>query len=188
MTEPGVPTGQDEPPGDEDLLASSHPEVVDEPSAGPTYRLAGEVIQTSVSFRRAPYPTPQDLREYEQIHPGFTDRILTLTERETEHRISQDQFQDAATFALAKRGQASAFIVVMTLVLGGIAGILTGHSLAGFAGLIIAAATLAAAFVVPRVRSVGSDEAGGGVHGTELGERSEPPGQDDEASASAVDG
>jgi hypothetical protein len=50
----------------------------------------------------------------------------------------------------------------MTLVGGGIAGILTGHSLVGFAGMILAAATLVGAFVAPNVfaRRVDASEAG----------------------------
>jgi hypothetical protein len=39
----------------------------------------------------------------------------------------------------------------MTLMCGGIAAILTDHSLVGFAGLILAAATLAGSFIAPRV-------------------------------------
>jgi len=55
------------------------------------------MIRQSFSFRSSPYPTPQDLREYEEIHPGFTDRMLTLTERETDHRIREESLQNRAT-------------------------------------------------------------------------------------------
>jgi uncharacterized membrane protein len=112
--------------------------------------VAGEVIE-AVSFWSAPYPTPDDLARYEEIHPGFTDRILRLTEQETGHRIEREKKQDNATIKLATRGQALAFVVVMTLVGGGIAAILTGHSLVGFAGLVVAAATLAGSFIAPRI-------------------------------------
>ncbi len=108
-------------------------------------------LRTSTPIRSSPYPTPQDLREYEDIHPGFTDRILKLTEQETEHRIREESLRNRATIEIAKRGQALAFIVVMTLVGGGIAGILTGHSVGGLAGLIVAAATLVGAFVAPNL-------------------------------------
>jgi uncharacterized membrane protein len=144
------PTGDHEPP-------AVDPEVVDEADHRPgrtrAYDVAGEVIHQSVSFRSAPYPTPQDLREYEEIHSGFTGRILTLVERETEHRIQRDRVRDQATIDIARRGQTRAFIVVMTLVIGGIVAILTDHSIVGFAGLVLAAATLAGAFVAPAVLS-----------------------------------
>jgi len=140
---PGEPPEQNE----DDLVDG---EVIDEQPSLRARVVAGEVIE-AVSFRSAPYPTPDDLAKYEQIHPGFTDRILRLTEQETAHRIERERKQDDATIGLAARGQLLAFVVVMTLVCGGIAGILTGHSLVGFAGLVIAAAALTGSFIAPRV-------------------------------------
>jgi uncharacterized membrane protein len=125
-------------------------EVVDQERPATARIIAGEVIQ-AVSFRSAPYPTPDELAKYEEIHPGFTDRILRLTEQETAHRIARENKQDDATIKLATRGQLLAFVVVMTLVGGGVAAILTGHSLVGFAGLIVAAAALAGSFIAPRI-------------------------------------
>ena len=130
-----------------------------------------------MSFRQAPYPTPEDLARYEEVHPGFTNRILTLTEKETDHRIERERKQDDATISLAKRGQVLAFVVVMTLVGGAIAAILTGHSLVGFAGLIVAAATLAGAFIAPRIFSKEMEH--GAKPGAEIEHRS-PPKQDDD--------
>jgi uncharacterized membrane protein len=170
-----LPSGDAEPPGADEGSPNVNPEVLDAmPEGSDAYQVAGEVIHQSVSFRQAPYPTPADLREYEEIQPGFTDRILTLTERETEHRIQQERFQDRATFDLAKRGQTCAFIVVMALVLGGIAAILTDHSIVGFAGLILAAATLAGAFVAPNIRSRRSGANEENLPGTEIEKPAEP--------------
>ena len=135
-------------------ITLGEPEVVDADAAFEGRPVTGEpMIRQSFSFRSSPYPTPQDLREYEEIHPGFTDRMLTLTERETDHRIREEGLQNRATIEIAKRGQALAFIVVMTFAGGGIAGILTGHSIEGLAGLIVAAATLVGAFVAPNLFS-----------------------------------
>lgn len=133
-------------------------EIVGE-RVGPTSEVhyVSELIETTYSFRQAPYPTPEDLAKYEEIHPGFTDRILTLTERETDHRIGRDLLRDRATIALARRGQLFAFVFVMALVLGGVAAILTGHSVAGLAGLIIAATALTGAFVAPNLFSSHTD-------------------------------
>jgi uncharacterized membrane protein len=125
-------------------------EVVDHERPPQARVVAGEIIE-AFSFRSAPYPTPDELSKYEEIHPGFTDRILRLTEQETAHRIARENKQDDATIKLATRGQLLAFVVVMTLVCGGIAAILTGHSLVGFAGLVVAAATLAGSFIAPRI-------------------------------------
>lgn len=172
-----MPPGKAEPPGGEGESSTGGSEIVKGDTEGfATYHVAGEVIHESVSFRQAPYPTPQDLGAYERIHPGFTDRILTLTERETEHRIQQERLETSATIDLGKRGQTYAFIVVITLVLGAIAAILTDHSVVGLAGLILAAATLVGAFVAPRLLSRGSDTTDEGVPGTEIERQSSPPG------------
>lgn len=173
MPDKESPSGNSEPPdsGESPVVDS---EVVEEEPEDRAYHVAGEVIHQSVSFRQAPYPTPLDLREYEDIHPGFTGRILTLTERETQHRIQQERLQDNATVELAKRGQTYAFIVVMTLVVGGVIAILTDHSIAGFAGLVLAAATLAGAFVAPALLSRRSDANEESAPGSEIEQRSEP--------------
>lgn len=139
-----------------------------------SYQVAGEVIHQSVSFRQAPYPTPEDLREYEAVHPGFTDRILTLTEKETQHRIELERLQDNSSVELAKRGQIFAFVVVMTLVVGGIAAILSGHSIVGFAGLVLAAATLAGAFVAPAIAARRSSRRGEDLGANEVDRQLDP--------------
>lgn len=174
-------SGKDLPPGDagstrdEGNSEPIDPEVVEEePEGASTYHVAGEVIHQSVSFRQAPYPTPEDLAEYETVHPGFTDRILSLTERESQHRIQQERLQDKATIDLAKRGQIFAFIVVITLVLGAVIAILTDHSIVGLAGLVVAAATLAGTFLAPNFLSKGSDGPQQTVPGGQIEERSAP--------------
>jgi uncharacterized membrane protein len=109
------------------------------------------VVREAFSLRSSRYPAPKDLREYEQIYPGFTGEMLELTKRETDHRLEQEKLQTKATIRLANRGQLFGFITVMTLAGGSIAGILTGHSVVGLAGIVVAAATLVGAFVAPNI-------------------------------------
>lgn len=113
------------------------------------YEIRGEIQQ--VQYRSSPYPDPSEMGQYEKILPGWTDRILTLTERESEHRIQQERLQTRATIELAKRGQFFAFIIVLALVAVGGAGIITGHSIVGLAGIITAAATVVGAFISPKI-------------------------------------
>jgi uncharacterized membrane protein len=126
-------------------------EIVGADAAFEGQAVSGEMFRQSFTFRRSPYPSPQDLREYEEIHPGFTDRMLSLTEREADHRMGQEALETEATIRLARRGQLLAFTVVMTFAGGGIAGLLTGHSTGGLAGILVGAATLVGAFVAPNV-------------------------------------
>jgi hypothetical protein len=103
-------------------LSGADPPARRNPSEGPqehfgadaafeSRSVGGEIVRQSFSLRSSPYPAPSELAEYEQIHPGFTDRMLGLAERETTHRIENEALQTRATIELAKRGQILAFVV-----------------------------------------------------------------------------
>lgn len=158
------------PPGVPEVLPAG-----EEPQG--THSIAGRVVHQSLEYRSGPLPSAQELGEYEEVHPGFTDRILALTERETDHRIAQEAKQTDATIRLAGRGQIFAFVIVLLLVGGGIAAILTGHSVAGFSGLVLAAATLVGAFVAPSIfsRDEHPDERPAGLPPAPGGDAGETP-------------
>lgn len=40
-----------------------------------------------------PLPPPAVFRQYEQVQPGFAERIMRMTEKELDHQISMDQAQ-----------------------------------------------------------------------------------------------
>jgi uncharacterized membrane protein len=130
------------------LPGQDEAEIVQGDAATSEHVIAGEVIQRQslVSYRSAPYPTPGDLRQYEEIHPGFTDRILSLTERESEHRIQEERLQNRATIDLAKRGQKYGLIVVVAFIAAATAAILTGHSVEGLVALAGGTVTIVSAF------------------------------------------
>ena len=84
--------------------------------------------QSELSFRKeqifsGPVPPPEVLEKYEQIQPGFAERLLKMAEKEQESRIeSQQKAFDAekelATFELNnyKRGQIFALVSVFLVV------------------------------------------------------------------------
>lgn len=94
-----------------------------------------------------PLPIPSHLEAYENILPGSADRIITMAEKEAEHR--HDMETKAIEFAQrdARRGQTFTFIIVMASLIGGIILILNGDSIIGFASLISSLAILAGAFI-----------------------------------------
>jgi uncharacterized membrane protein len=115
------------------------------------FQVAGELVQRSVTYHSGPLPPPEDLRQYEQILPGFTDRVLSLTERESEHRMNEERFQNRAMITLARRGQWLASLVVLALIGVGGAGILTGHSVGGLVAIAAGVASIVTAFVAPEI-------------------------------------
>ena len=70
--------------GSEPLLVA--PEILDDL---PEEARKTIIMSTSASFS-GPLPPPRMLRAYDEVLPGMADRIVTLTERQTDHRISTE--------------------------------------------------------------------------------------------------
>ena len=71
--------------------------------------LATQTI-TSLSFR-GPVPPPADLRDYEAILPGAADRILTMAEKQGEHRQQLEQLAVGGDSRRSYLGLGAGFIV-----------------------------------------------------------------------------
>ena len=59
------------------------------PPPGPTGQMlipVSQIVQT-VALTTGPLPPPEQLAQYEQIIPGAADRILRMTENNSDHRI-----------------------------------------------------------------------------------------------------
>ncbi|WP_368227246.1 DUF2335 domain-containing protein [Aeromonas sp. R1-1] len=70
-----------------------------------------------VSAFQGPLPPPAMLAQYEDICPGFADRIVSLTERQQGHRIDIESRSVTASIWNERLGQIFAFIICMfTLV------------------------------------------------------------------------
>ncbi len=69
-----------------------------------------------------PIPDPESMKKYEEIKPGFADRLLKMAEKEQEHRISvnkklleleqKDQDKD---YKYLFRGQVLAILAVLLI-------------------------------------------------------------------------
>lgn len=90
-------------------------------------------------FYQGPLPPAQQLQQYEQIQPGFAERVLVLTEGEAEHRRQlETEILKVSKWATI-RGQVFGFVSVLVLSLVCTYALYLGHSAAASA---IAAATL----------------------------------------------
>ncbi len=63
------------------------------------------------SFYSGPIPHPEHLREYESITPGSADRIISMAEKQQEHRIAIEKQVITGQVKDGSRGQVFAFIV-----------------------------------------------------------------------------
>lgn len=73
-------------------------------------------VKTSAFFT-GPLPPPQILAQYEQITPGFADRIMRLTEDQQAHRIKMESCVIPETINVNKRGQIFAFIITILAII-----------------------------------------------------------------------
>ena len=116
--------------GSEPLLVA--PEVLDDL---PEEARKTIVMSMSASFS-GPLPPPQMLRAYDEVLPGIADRILALTEKQTDHRISTESILANASvrsFAYSISALAATAYVVAINGNTAIAVLILGTGVAGIA-------------------------------------------------------
>ena len=115
------------------------------PSATPKDALVGststlpepaeEVVQVthqqSVEVSSGPLPPPSFFRTYEDTLPGAAHRILTMAEKQQEHRHVQQSVRLASDASREARGQWMAFAIVIVAIGGGFALIFSGRPVEG---------------------------------------------------------
>lgn len=94
-------------------------------------------------FSSRPIPSPEELEHYEKIHEGFADRIVTMAEREQNHRHDIEDSGLKAVVAAEKRGQIFTFIISLSVIVGGVSLASMGHPAWGIGLLLPALAALA---------------------------------------------
>jgi uncharacterized membrane protein len=104
------------------------------------------ITQQATAFS-GPLPPPESLAEYEQISPGFADRIVTMAEKEQIHRHESETGRWDVHKKLLTRGQVFAFILSFSIGAGGFWLILNDKPIAGFVTLLGAIATVAGPFI-----------------------------------------
>lgn len=92
-------------------------------------------------------PPPKELKEYEEILPGITDRLLSSFEKQQEHRFALEKNTVFTGSKQTLRGQILAFILGLITVIGGLYLISQGKDIQGYRLLIGTAATLVSVFI-----------------------------------------
>ncbi|MBK5970077.1 MULTISPECIES: DUF2335 domain-containing protein [Thiorhodovibrio] len=109
---------------------------------------SGAIIQQHTEYRSSPFPPPAEVERFEAISPGFFDRLVAETERESAHRrevTAKLQRQDAREAFLGQLfgliATIAAFGTVAWLAyLGhpGAAGTVGGTTIVGLVGAFVA--------------------------------------------------
>ena len=118
-----------------------------------TYKNGGNDSEVKIRTQhfQGPIPPPNTLAEYENIVPGAAERILTMAENQGKHRRNLEVKVIDKDSDRASKGQIFAFIIAMTIIIGGFLLIWHGKSLEGMTSIIGAIATLAGVFIYGKV-------------------------------------
>lgn len=98
----------------------------------PLQRKPGSVEITQASFT-GPIPPPELLRQYDEIIPSGANRILTMAENQSSHRIELERTVIKGDNRRANAGLATGFIFGLIAFYLSYLLVMAGHDLAGIA-------------------------------------------------------
>lgn len=107
--------------------------------------------ETSLTVQAAAYsgplPPPEALARYNEILPGAADRIIAMAERQSQHREEIETAVINGNIQEQKRGTRYGFIIAMTVAIGSIYLLATGHAITGSITLFSDLGSLVGVFV-----------------------------------------
>jgi len=111
--------------------------------------IVGE-IKRELSVFSGPLPPPEALAEYEKVFPGCAERIVSMAERQSDHRQSLERRVVYSNTRNETVGQIIAGILSFVAIVGGIYLLANDKSASGFGLILIDAAALVGAFAFSR--------------------------------------
>ena len=116
-----------------------------------------ESIETQIQIAHSvsvsgPLPHPEFFQAYERTLPGAADRILTMAEKQQEHRHSQQSVRLNLDGTLERRGQWMGFLVAVSGIIGGVTLIMLDKPVEGFVTLVGALGSIVGLFAWSRRR------------------------------------
>jgi len=93
-------------------------------------------------------PPPLWLKQYDEVLPGAAERIITVFEKQVDHRIDLEKTVISSDKQNSKLGVKLGFVLQLVAILAGVIVILFGKELAGFSVVGTAFATMIANFII----------------------------------------
>lgn len=109
-----------------------------------------QFFAAQLSYWSGPTPSPDVLRDYEQIVPGSADRIISMAERQSEHRQKLETTALNNGHTRAVLGAVLGFTLGAIAIGGGLYLATHGQELGGYAIMITTVTGLAGVFVYGR--------------------------------------
>lgn len=104
-----------------------------------------------IEMYKGPIPHPSIIAEYEKLIPGSADRILSMAERQSSHRISLQSKVVEAEIKNSKKGQIFGFVLAILMIGAGITFAFLGMEAGAITTIIITICGLSALFINSRV-------------------------------------
>ena len=98
----------------------------------------------------SPLPPPSMYGEYDRVHPGSAERILTMAEREQAHRVAMEGIALQASAKDSRLGQYFGFFLALLCIAGGVYLATQGQTIAAIALIVASASGLAGRFLINR--------------------------------------
>jgi len=125
---------QEEPEKETPLIIPEElgPLLADMPEA---QRKAVTAILLGISIKRhsfkSPMPPPDFLKGYNEIIPNGAERILAMSENQSEHRMQLEKTVIGSELSQSEKGQNYGLIIALSFLVGSVFLIYTGHDTAG---------------------------------------------------------
>lgn len=104
-------------------------------------------MRQTVTFS-GPLPPPEILQGYDDVLPGAAERIIAMAERQAAHRQDLERRVIRANITTARLGIAAGLIITLAVVWFAYQLLMAGHTVAGFAAIIVALGSLVGVFIV----------------------------------------
>jgi len=106
-----------------------------------------QALHVQEEYFQGPLPRPATLKEYEDILSGSADRIITMAEKQQQHRMEMEHAVIHSDIVMERLGLATGFILAVILAIGGIWLVSEGKELTGLIVLVGEIAALVGAFL-----------------------------------------
>jgi len=103
---------------------------------------------TTLKIHQGPLPDPETLRLYNEIIPNGADRVMIMTEKQSNHRISIEEKVITGQLKESKLGQIFGLIIGLTAIICGTICILFGQPISGTIIGGIGLTSLVSAFII----------------------------------------
>lgn len=104
--------------------------------------------RAEMSSYSGPVPPPAIAQGWDAIVPGAANRMLTMAENQSNHRISIEAKVVESNITNEKRGQNYAFVLAVLVIVGAFYLLATNHDITGFGTLLTGVGSLVTLFVV----------------------------------------